>query len=194
MLPDTALPDAPMLAKMKWREKREETKHTPQHRRHYSPSNCFTHAHAPFQYLSHLACAPCPSLAPSLIHGCILCTIRVQWSLKMMVPGVSLSWSEGYKPGYVAVCSQRSKRAACDNNVWRGNSMQMTTRSKMWLLGACCFICRCRGGGKWSRNFHDLSACPGGLCCALTLLANADLKADITLLHNIICKQKILLV
>ena len=33
-----------------------------------------------------------------------------------------------------------------------------------------------------------------GLRCALTLLTNADLKADVTLLHNIISKQKILLV
>ena len=77
----------------------------------------------------------------------------LQWrpgsqSLEIMVPEVSPSWSEGYKPGYVAVCSQRSKRAAC-NNIQREDSMQMTTRSKMWLLSACCLICRCRGGGRW---------------------------------------------
>ena len=34
--------------------------------------------------------------------------------------------------------------AVHDNNIQRGDSMQTTTRSKTWLLGACCLIC---GGG-----------------------------------------------
>ena len=38
-------------------------------------------------------------------------------------------------------------------------------------------------------KFCDLSACPKPWACA-TLLTNADIKADITLLCNIICKQK----
>ena len=104
--------------------------------------------------------------------------IRGSWwrpgsqSFKMTVPGVSPSWSEGYKAEYVAVHSQRSKRAACDN-VQRGDSVQTTTRSKMWLSGACCLVCGCGGGG--SRKIlrvgvscqHALTL---GLCCALALL------------------------
>ena len=76
--------------------------------------------------------------------------------------------------------------------------MQMTTRSKMWLLGARCLVCRYRGGGSGQKILclgiichHTLDP---GLHCTLALLTNADLKADITLLCNIIYKQKILLV
>ena len=130
-----------------------------------------------------------------LVHGCILCpvhscshsrnelmtcswAIRGSWwrpgsqSFKMTVPGVSPSWSEGYKAEYVAIHSQRSKRAACDN-VQGGDSVQMTTRSKMWLLGACCLICGCGGGG--SRKILQVGvicqhALTLGSRCALALL------------------------
>ena len=40
----------------------------------------------------------------------------------------------------VAICSQRSERATCNNDIQRGDSMQTTTRSKTWLLGAHCLI------------------------------------------------------
>ena len=122
------------------------------------------------------------SLAPSLICGHILCpvhscscswAIRGSWwrpgsqSLKMTVPGMSLSWSEGYKAEYVAIHSQRSKRAVC-NNIQRGDSMQMTTRSKTWLLGAHHLICGCGGGGSGQEHFASgphLSACPRPWAC-----------------------------
>ena len=97
----------------------------------------------------------------------------------------------------MAIRSQRSKRAVCDNDVQRGDSMQMATRSKTWLLGARCLVCGCGGGGGGSGQKilrlsvicqHTLD--PGSSCCALALLTNADLKADITLLRNIISKQR----
>ena len=145
------------------------------------------------------------SLSLSLIHGRILCPIcswscshnepmmcsweiRGSWwrpgsqSLKMTVPGVSPSWSEGYKAEYVAVHSQRSKRAVC-NNIQRGDSMQMTTRSKTWLLGACCLLCGCGGGG--SRKILQVHIIcqhaidPGLMLCA-HIATNADLKPDIS--------------
>ena len=64
--------------------------------------------------------------------------------------------------------------------------MQTTTRSKMWLSGACCLVCGCRGGGSGQKILRLGIICqhtldPGGSCCMLALLTNADLKADITL-------------
>ena len=43
---------------------------------------------------------------------------------------------------------------------------------------------------EWLEKFCNLSACPRPWACTLTLLTNADIKADITLLCNIISKQK----
>ena len=59
--------------------------------------------------------------------------------------------------------------------------MQMTTRSKMWLLDACCLVCGCGGGGSGQKILHLGVICqhtldPGGLCCALTLLTNSDIS------------------
>ena len=104
--------------------------------------------------------------------------IRGSWwrpgsqSFKMTVPGVSPSWSEGYKAEYVAIHSQRSKRAACDN-VQGGDSMQTTTRSKTWLSSARCLVRGCGGGGSRKILRVDVicqHAVTLGLRCALVLL------------------------
>ena len=52
-------------------------------------------------------------------------------SLKMTVPGVSPSWSEGYKPKYVAIHSQRSKRATCNWSVM--SSFQLANLAGSWI-------------------------------------------------------------
>ena len=86
---------------------------------------------------------------------------------------IQSSFQQGTK---VAIHSHMSKRAACDN-VRRGDSMQMTTRSKIWLLGACYLVCRCRGGGRGQKILHLGITChhtlDPGLHCALTLLTNS---------------------
>ena len=89
---------------------------------------------------------------------------------------IESSFQRGTK---VAICSQMSKRVTC-NNIRRGDSMQMTTRSKMWLLGARCLVCRYRGGGSGQKILclgiichHTLDP---GLHCALALLTNSDIS------------------
>ena len=54
--------------------------------------------------------------------------------------------------------------AVYNNDIQRGDSVQMTTRSKTWLSGARCLICGGGGSGlevvEWLEKFCNLSACP----------------------------------
>ena len=52
--------------------------------------------------------------------------------------GVSLLFAVAFSFPFMVMC----------DNIQRGDSMQMTTRSKMWLLGARCLPCRHGGGGS----------------------------------------------
>ena len=90
-------------------------------------------------------------MSPWQAHGC---DKGFAAEARTMIP-----WDDGACSGLgvqtwiVAVHSQRSK-----NNVRKGDSVQMTTRSKMWLSGARCLV----SGRWWKRSeiFYDLSACP----------------------------------
>ena len=82
---------------------------------------------------------------------------------------------------------------------WTGSKMRKKIKGKGYPKVVPLTVVRCmlshlqmQKWWKWLGKFclcqHALD--PDGLCCALTLLTNADLKADITLLYNIISKQK----
>ena len=106
----------------------------------------------------------------------------LQWrpgtrSLKMMVLGVSASWSEGYKPEYVPYVAKgvRGPHAMTSKE-------ETACRRQPGLRHGCQVhaVLSVGGGGSGQKIFvlcqHTL-----GSCCMLALLTNADLKADITL-------------
>ena len=104
----------------------------------------------------------------------------------MMVPGVSASWSEGYKPEYVSYVAKgvRGPHAITSKE-------ETACRRQPGLRHGCrVHAVPSVGGGGSGQKIFVLCQHALGSRCALALLTNADLKADITLLRNIICKQK----
>ena len=98
-------------------------------------------------------------------------------SLKMMVPGVSMSWSEGYKPEYVPYVAKGVRGL----HVITSKEETACRRQSGLRCGCQVHAVSSVGGGGSGQKIFVLCQHTLGSCCVLTLLTNADLKTDITL-------------
>ena len=94
-----------------------------------------------------------------------------------MVPGVSASWSEGYKPEYVSYVAKGVRGL----HVITSKEETACRRQPGLRRGCRVHAVPSVGGGGSGQKIFVLCQHALGLRCALALLTNADLKADITL-------------
>ena len=97
-------------------------------------------------------------------------------SLKMMVPGLRPSWSEGYKPEYVLYVAKGVR-----------GPHAITSKEETVCRQQPGLRCGCRvhavssvGGGGSGQKIFVLCQHALGSRCVLMLLTNADLKPDIS--------------